>query len=116
MTSSSVFSIAGKGLKFDTVADIEAYIKPLVESSDVYTEIQLGGNTYGVPACEFLATALRKQTRLSVAKLDDMFTTRLVTEIPIALKALLTALLEVKTLQTIDLSDNAFGLNTQAPL
>ncbi|KAI5306620.1 hypothetical protein KEM56_000052 [Ascosphaera pollenicola] len=116
MASSSVFSIAGKGLKFDTVEDLEPHIKPLLETTDVYTEIHLGGNTYGVPACERLAAALRQQTRLSVAKLDDMFTTRLVTEIPPALSALLTALLEVKTLQTIDLSDNAFGLNTQAPL
>lgn len=116
MASSSIFSIAGKGLKFDTVADLEPHIKPLLDTPDVYTEIHLGGNTYGVPACEYLADALRKQTRLSVAKLDDMFTTRLLTEIPPALKALLTALLEVKTLQTIDLSDNAFGLNTQAPL
>ncbi|KAI5288163.1 Ran GTPase-activating protein 1, partial [Ascosphaera atra] len=54
--------------------------------------------------------------RLEIAKLDDMFTTRLVTEIPDALRSLLTALLEVKTLHTIDLSDNAFGMNTQAPL
>ncbi|KAI5293706.1 hypothetical protein KEM52_005295, partial [Ascosphaera acerosa] len=115
-TPPTTFSIAGRGLKLDTAEDVAPHIQPLLDSSAQFREIHLGGNTYGVEACELLAAALRKQTALAVVKLDDMFTTRLVTEIPPALSALLTALLDVKTLQTVDLSDNAFGLNTQAPL
>jgi len=51
-----------------------------------------------------------------IANLDDIFTSRLLSEIPPSLSSLLTALLALPSLHTIDLSDNAFGLNTQAPL
>lgn len=40
----------------------------------------------------------------------------MLSEIPPALQHLLTALLTLPNLHTINLSDNAFGLNTQAPL
>lgn len=40
----------------------------------------------------------------------------MLSEIPQALSALLTSLLKLPNLHTIDLSDNAFGLNTVAPL
>jgi Ran GTPase-activating protein 1 len=48
--------------------------------------------------------------------LADIYTGRLLAEIPPALDALLQALLTLPKLHTINLSDNAFGLNTQAPL
>jgi len=48
--------------------------------------------------------------------LSDIFTSRLLSEIPPALDAILKALLTLPKLHTINLSDNAFGLNTQAPL
>lgn len=51
-----------------------------------------------------------------VANFADVFTGRLLSEIPQALQALLTSLLTLPNLYTINLSDNAFGLNTQAPL
>ncbi len=51
-----------------------------------------------------------------VANLADIFTARLLSEIPPALSHLLTALLALPNLHTVDLSDNAFGLNTVAPL
>jgi Ran GTPase-activating protein 1 len=110
-----IFSISGKGLKLDTAADIETHAKPLLEDT-TFTEVHLGGNTLGVEASERLATALAAQKNLQVANLDDIFTSRLLSEIPPALSALLNALLEVPNLHTINLSDNAFGLNTQAPL
>lgn len=115
MAPPKVFSLEGKGLKLDTAEDIEAHIKPLIESTD-FTEIRLGGNTLGVPASERLASVLASQKSLEVADLADIFTSRLLSEIPQALTALLNALLEIKTLHTVNLSDNAFGLNTQAPL
>ncbi|KAM5443036.1 Ran GAP Rna1 [Microsporum ferrugineum] len=116
MASASLFSIEGKGKRFDSADDLEPFIKPLVETDDVITEIRLGGNTFGVPASERLASVLRTQKKLHTANLADIFTSRLLDEIPQALSFLLKALREVSTLQTIDLSDNAFGLNTQAPL
>lgn len=116
MSSSTVFSIEDKALRFDSAEDLEPHIKPLRESDDVITEIRLGGNTYGVAACELLGKVLRTQKKLHTAKLADIFTSRLLSEIPQALSFLLEALREVPTLQTVDLSDNAFGLNTQAPL
>ena len=51
-----------------------------------------------------------------IANLADIFTSRLLHEIPPSLSSLLTALLALPSLHTINLSDNAFGLNTQAPL
>ena len=51
-----------------------------------------------------------------VANLGDIFTGRLLSEIPTALSSLLTALLELPSLHTVNLNDNAFGLNMQAPL
>ena len=46
----------------------------------------------------------------------DIFTGRLLSEIPDALSSLLTSILNLPNLHTVNLNDNAFGLNTQAPL
>ena len=51
-----------------------------------------------------------------MANLADIFTGRLLKEIPEALSHLLTSILNLPELTTINLNDNAFGLNTQAPL
>lgn len=51
-----------------------------------------------------------------MANLADIFTGRLLNEIPEALSSLLTSILNLPKLNTINLNDNAFGLNTQAPL
>ncbi|KAL6243943.1 Ran GAP Rna1 [Rhinocladiella similis] len=109
------FSLAGKGLKLDTKEDLEKHIAPLQESSNI-THIDLSGNTLGVSACEALAPILSSKSTLQSADLHDIFTSRLLEEIPPALSSLLTALLECPALHTIDLSDNAFGLNTKDPL
>ncbi|KAI1623072.1 hypothetical protein EDD37DRAFT_456538 [Exophiala viscosa] len=109
------FSLAGKGLKLDTKEDLEKHIQPLAESSKV-THIDLSGNTLGVDACAALAPILSSKTTLQSADLHDIFTSRLLEEIPPALSSLLTALLKCPNLHTIDLSDNAFGLKTKDPL
>ena len=115
MSPSNIFSLSGQSLKLDTVEHIEPHLKPLIASETV-TEIHLGGNTFGAPACETLASVLKTKKTLQTAKLDDIFTSRLLSEIPPALSSLLTALLELPNLHTVDLSDNAFGLNTVEPL
>ncbi|KAK4985564.1 Ran GAP Rna1 [Elasticomyces elasticus] len=110
-----VFSLEGRGLKLDTAADIEAHIGALREDDGV-EEVQFHGNTLGVEACEALAKVLESKMSLQIANLADIFTARLLSEIPPALSALLTSLLTLPQLHTINLSDNAFGLKTVAPL
>ena len=55
-------------------------------------------------------------TSTQIVNLADIFTSRLLSEIPPALSHLLTSLLKLTNLHTINLSDNAFGLNTVEPL
>ncbi|KAI4122356.1 MAG: hypothetical protein LQ347_006528, partial [Umbilicaria vellea] len=106
MASDKVFSLEGQGLRLDTASDIEPHLGPLRSNPSV-EEIRLGGNTYGVSACGALASVLRTKKTLQIANLDDIFTSRLLSEIPPALSSLLTALLELPHLHTINLSDNA---------
>ncbi|KAJ5864595.1 uncharacterized protein N7529_006511 [Penicillium soppii] len=115
MAPPKVFSLEGKVLKLDSSDDINAHIQPLVDNTD-YTEIRFGGNTLGIGACQRLAEVLKTQKSLEAAYLDDIFTGRLLSEIPTALTSLLNAILEISTVHTVNLNDNAFGLNTSAPL
>lgn len=111
----TTFSLRDKGLKLDSASDLEAHIS-LLKSSNTITHLDLSGNTLGAPACTALAPLLSSQSSLVSADLHDIFTSRLLEEIPPALSSLLTALLSCPKLETIDLSDNAFGLNTKDPL
>ncbi|KAF2682454.1 RNI-like protein [Lentithecium fluviatile CBS 122367] len=115
MSGSKVFSLEGKSLKLTSAEDIEPHIKELRENDDV-EEVRFLGNTLGIGASEALAKVLETKKNLQVANFADVFTGRLLSEIPQALSHLLTSLLTLPKLYTIDLSDNAFGLNTQAPL
>lgn len=111
----NIFILSTSSLKLDSAEDITPHLAPLL-ASDTVTEIRLGGNTLGAPACVHLGTILRSKPTLQIANLADIFTARLLSEIPPALSSLLTGLLPLQNLHTVDLSDNAFGLNTQAPL
>ncbi|KAI9663673.1 MAG: hypothetical protein M1821_007163 [Bathelium mastoideum] len=115
MATLKLFTLEGKGLKLDTESDIDPHIKDLKDSND-FEEIRLQGNTIGVDASKALASVLEKQKNLQIANLADIFTGRLLHEIPAALSFLLTALLPLPRLHTVNLSDNAFGFNTHAPL
>lgn len=115
MADSKVFSLRGRALKLNTAADLAPHIQPLLDSSSL-EEVHLEGNTLGVEACEHLASILATKSTLKHANLADIFTGRLLAEIPPALDALLTALLNCENLHTINLNDNAFGLNTVEPL
>ncbi|RYO85664.1 hypothetical protein DL766_000891 [Monosporascus sp. MC13-8B] len=110
-----VFSLEGKVLKLDTAEDLEAHIAPLRAMDDV-EEVRMLGNTLGIGACKLLGEVLATKKSLKVANFADIFTGRLLNEIPIALSSLLTSIANLPTLHTINLNDNAFGLNTQAPL
>ncbi|KAH7077014.1 hypothetical protein BKA63DRAFT_411298 [Paraphoma chrysanthemicola] len=115
MSAPTVFSLEGQGLKLTTAADIAPHIQAL-ERNDAVEEVRFLGNTLGVEASAALATVLQTKKSLKVANLADIFTSRLLSEIPPALSHLVTALLTLPDLHTVDLSDNAFGLNTVAPL
>ncbi|TDZ13114.1 Ran GTPase-activating protein 1 [Colletotrichum spinosum] len=112
--SRKVFSLEGKGLKLDTAADLEPHIAEL-RSTDV-EEVKFLGNTLGVGACKLLGEVLATKKNLQAADLSDIFTGRLLSEIPEALSFLLTSILNLPKLNTINLNDNAFGINTQAPV
>ena len=60
-----VFTIKAELRKFDTRADIEPFLTPLIENPDV-EEIHLSGNTYGVEACEYLGEILATKKNLKV--------------------------------------------------
>lgn len=113
-----LFTLESRSLKLDTAADLTPHLTPLTSSPpNTITEIRLNGNTLGVPAAQSLAQNLSPQaSSLTSANLADIFTSRLLEEIPPALSSLLDALLQSPNLQRVDLSDNAFGLNTKEPL
>ncbi|EJP68933.1 ran GTPase activating protein 1 [Beauveria bassiana ARSEF 2860] len=112
--SEKIFSLEGKGLKLTTAEDVEPHIAEL-RANDV-EEVHLLGNSLGVEACKVLGEVLATKKNLKVANLADIFTARLLSEIPDALSHLLTSILNLPNLHTINVNDNAFGLNTQAPL
>nr|CDI54925.1 probable ran GTPase activating protein 1 [Melanopsichium pennsylvanicum 4] len=112
---SKVFSLVGQGLKLDTKADIQPHLDKLQRIADL-EEIHLGGNTLGVEACQALADVLMNKKGLKVADFADIFTGRLITEIPDALRALCDALTYHTSLVELNLSDNAFGGRSAEPM
>lgn len=112
--ASTNFSLAGRGLKLDTADDVGKHMQALAASSSI-EHIDLSGNTFDIAACEALAPLLSSQHNLRSIDLHDIFTSRTFKVIPLALKALLDALLLCPQLHTIDLSDNAFGLSVVVP-
>lgn len=113
-SDSKIFSLHGRGLKLDTRADIV----PLLLDVDpaVIEEIHFGGNTIGVEASLALAEFLEKTKALKIADFADIFTGRLIDEIPQALSAICDALKDKTSLVEINLSDNAFGGRSVDPI
>ncbi|WWC88675.1 uncharacterized protein L201_003588 [Kwoniella dendrophila CBS 6074] len=105
---SKSFSILGKNIKANSAADLEPYLSELKSMEDV-EEVHFGANSLGVEACEAIAEVLKTKKNLKVVDLADIFTGRLISEIPQALSALCNALIESTSLVELDLSDNAFG-------
>ncbi|KAK4957092.1 Ran GAP Rna1 [Elasticomyces elasticus] len=112
----TTFSLRNRALKLNTAADLTPHIQPLLQSPSKITSLDLSGNTIGVEAAAALAKLLESQSQLRDANLADIFTGRLLAEIPEALSSLLGALLKCPRLETVNLNDNAFGLNTVEPL
>merc|ERR1712137_30105 len=70
--------------------------------------VRFSGNTYSEEACGCLASVLSDCTDLEYADCSDMFTTRLKTVVPPALRLLCDAL-EKTSITSLDVSDNALG-------
>ena len=62
--TTAVLSLQGKGLKLDTRADIDPWLKDVDPTA--IEEIHLGGNTIGIDASTALADFLRATTKLKV--------------------------------------------------
>jgi hypothetical protein len=62
-TVMSVFSLEGKGIKFNDTADIEPYLDDI---KDDVTKIHLSGNTFGVNASIALSKRLENKQNLKV--------------------------------------------------
>lgn len=102
-------SYKGKGLKLDSERSVEALVREIEQFQDLRA-LRLEGNTVGVEAAQAVAKALEKKDQLQRCYWSDMFTGRLRSEIPTALRALGGALmLAGARLTELDLSDNAFG-------
>ncbi|KAI5789152.1 hypothetical protein EDC01DRAFT_617070 [Geopyxis carbonaria] len=104
------------GYQFNNVqAELEACVGDLQTNPNI-EEVRLGGNTLGIEACKALAEIIKTKKNLKIFNAADIFTGRLISEIPEALTALLTALLTLEHVHTVDLSDNAFGGRLAEPL
>lgn len=102
-------SYKGLGLKLDNAASVEELVRE-IEQYHGLRALRLEGNTVGVDAARAIAKALESKDLLQRCYWSDMFTGRLRSEIPTALRSLGSALMSAGArLTELDLSDNAFG-------
>jgi Ran GTPase-activating protein (RanGAP) involved in mRNA processing and transport len=69
--SSKILSLQGKGLKLDSRADIEPWIRDV--DPTIVEEVHFGGNTIGVDAAKALAEFLEKTTVLQVSIITEQW-------------------------------------------
>uniref|UniRef100_A0AAQ4PSN7 Ran GTPase activating protein 1b n=1 Tax=Gasterosteus aculeatus aculeatus TaxID=481459 RepID=A0AAQ4PSN7_GASAC len=102
-------SYKGLGLKLDDAESVEELVRE-IEHYTGLRALRLEGNTVGVDAARAIAKALQSKDLLQRCYWSDMFTGRLRSEIPTALRSLGGALMSAGArLTELDLSDNAFG-------
>ncbi|XP_008299154.1 ran GTPase-activating protein 1-like isoform X1 [Stegastes partitus] len=102
-------SYKGLGLKLDNAESVEELVRE-IEQYQGLRALRLEGNTVGVDAAQAIAKALESKDLLQRCYWSDMFTGRLRSEIPTALRFLGSALMSAGArLTELDLSDNAFG-------
>lgn len=99
------FSNLGK--KFDSREDAQEICNRLSPSTE---KLILAGNSYGIEAAAAIGEALASCPNLKYAYFKDMFTGRLKSEVPPALKHLFDGIVQSGAkLIELDVSDNAFG-------
>uniref|UniRef100_A0A3P8WYV3 Ran GTPase-activating protein 1 n=1 Tax=Cynoglossus semilaevis TaxID=244447 RepID=A0A3P8WYV3_CYNSE len=102
-------SYKGLGRKLDDADSVEDLVHE-IEHYQGLRALRLEGNTVGVEAARAIAKALESKDLLQRCYWSDMFTGRLRSEIPTALRSLGSGLMTAGArLTELDLSDNAFG-------
>uniref|UniRef100_G3MR46 Ran-GTPase activating protein 1 C-terminal domain-containing protein n=1 Tax=Amblyomma maculatum TaxID=34609 RepID=G3MR46_AMBMU len=102
-------SFKGKALKLDSEKDADIIVEAIARCPKLET-LCLEGNTLGPDAAKAIGKALEARPTLKRALWKDMFTGRLRTEVPDAVRYLSAGVLLSKAMLTeLDLSDNAFG-------
>ncbi|XP_044194199.1 ran GTPase-activating protein 1b [Thunnus albacares] len=102
-------SYKGLGLKLDNAESVEELVRE-IEQYHSLRALRLEGNTVGVEAARAIAKALESKDLLQRCYWSDIFTGRLRSEIPTALRSLGNGLMSAGArLTELDLSDNAFG-------
>ncbi|XP_028263319.1 ran GTPase-activating protein 1b [Parambassis ranga] len=102
-------SYKGLGLKLDNAESVKELVRD-IEQYQGLRALRLEGNTLGVEAAQAIAEVLESKDQLQRCYWSDMFTGRLRSEIPTALRSLGSALMSAGArLTELDLSDNAFG-------
>lgn len=80
-------TFAGRGLRVDTADDAAQFVAEIARNHKMKT-LCLEGNTFSVAAAEQIGSALKDRPMLTRALFKDIFTTRLKTELPPALRHL----------------------------
>ncbi|KAI1306015.1 Ran GTPase-activating protein 1 [Halotydeus destructor] len=102
-------SFAGRQLKLDNEKDAMEVTEAIKKCVDLKT-IRLEGNTIGIDAAKAIGKAFETKKSLEYALLKDMFTSRLKSEVPEAVRFMTAGIaLSGASLYELDLSDNAFG-------
>ncbi len=106
---SGELSFDGQGLKLNSADDAKDVVAKIKAQKNM-TTLTFSGNTVGIPAAEVIGKALESHPEFKNAHWKDMFTGRMKTEIPPALKHLSNGIMAANAqLVELDLSDNAFG-------
>jgi Ran GTPase-activating protein 1 len=102
-------SFENLGLKLNNAADA-AQVAAKIKNTKIVKTLTFSGNTVGIEAAEVIGKALEGHPEFERAHWKDMFTGRMKTEIPPALKHLSNGIMTAQAhLVELDLSDNAFG-------
>ncbi|KAH6936341.1 hypothetical protein HPB50_016202 [Hyalomma asiaticum] len=109
ITDSKEVSFKDKALKLNTEKDASIVVEAITRCPKLEM-LCLEGNTLGVGAAKAIGKALESCPNLKRALWKDLFTGRLRTEIPDAVRFLSSGMLLAQAkLTELDLSDNAFG-------
>ncbi|XP_045114674.1 ran GTPase-activating protein 1-like isoform X2 [Portunus trituberculatus] len=106
---STTLSFSGKNHKWNTAEDAQPVVDAILATHDLRC-LALDGNTLGVEAARVIGDALAAHPEFERAHWKDLFTGRLKSEIPDALRHLFSGLVRAGAkLKELDLSHNALG-------
>lgn len=105
------------GKKLDSAEDVTDLVEQIRDNEDKIGTLQLDGNSYGVEPLKEIGQSLQTCHNLRHLFLNDMFTSRLKDEIPMALRYLLGGVQASQAqIITLNLNDNAIGPVTMPEL